>query len=173
MLCDDGCILYVKNLFTEFIYKHLIKSKDSEELINTLLNPASKGAKYSKLNFIKNIFCLFEDIVPEMGLYPDKSFLSGVFATPIKSTAKGYSDYINNLDQLQINSYNITYESDDTRLSEIIAKIRKDKPNEGFIILLLTCREYEKCDLNKRKLKEIIDVKKVLTVPQFITQAFY
>jgi len=142
MLCNWGCGLIVKDLFTKFIYAHVSRCKNSSELITLLTNPTSKGKCYKPLDFIKRIMCLYVDNVPEMYFdYSDRSFRSAFMELPVSPRLS--AKVLGSMKPIILDSY-----IDDSirlsgSLSTIITRLRKIHGDEGFTIALFVCRDFE------------------------------
>lgn len=142
MLCNWGCPLTVKNLFNDFIYKHVSYAKDADDLYGMLLDTGSVAKKYKPLNFIKNIFCIYSDHVPEIRfMFDDPTFRSGVYQLPITTSQRVSGLYLSN----PYAPVNITSRymipDNGTLLSDIIVKLREQSPN-GFTLVTFTCRDF-------------------------------
>jgi hypothetical protein len=142
MLCNWGCPLYVYNTFIEFIYKHIVNCKDSKELIRLLLDPTLKGKKYEKLKFIKDAFCQYFDIVPEMSFwYYGLGFRTGLHALPIITNPKVTAQVFQN-DSVPVNYESYYSRPFSERLSDVIKKLRNINNKDGFTLVLFTCRDF-------------------------------
>lgn len=165
LLCDWGCILEVKNLFSTFIYTHVAKAKDEKDLIALLLEPGSKGRKYEPLSFIQHIMCEFRDAVPEIELElidKDQMFRSGLQELPViaydsrdkRASAKQLEDPF-----VPLHNVSYYYNADDKPehkilLSELLERIR-ERTGGPFTLVAFVCRDIVSKVTSPRKLREL------------------
>lgn len=164
MLCDWGCPLYVKSLFNTFVYTHVAKVNNEDELYALLLNPEIKGAKYAPLKFIKNIMCEYRDAVPELELeMDDPDFRAGLHELPVVAvTTNGKRASGKQLstvkDKLIHKSY--YYRAGDTwnnvvLLSGVLERIRNRVGGRSFTIVAFVCRDIVSRATSPKKLRDI------------------
>jgi len=161
MLCNWGCTLFTKNLFTDFIYTHLAKAQNTHELIAMMMDPESKGKKYKPLSFIKNIMCEYRDKVPELQfIFKDKNFRAGVHELPVIAiNDAGNRASASQLKSPDVKLFHRSYYSqfhiteNKISLSQLINTLRKRK-DDGFLIVVFACREFHS-EIKATKIKDI------------------
>lgn len=158
MLCNWGCSLIVRNLFSEYIYKHVSYARDAGHLYELLLNPGAVAKKYEVLDFMKHIFCVYggpeSSFVPEIQYrFDDPTFRTGVYRLPISTVPRvSGKDLENPKKSINITSDYIT-PPENTMLSSIIGDIRAKCPN-GFTLVSFACRDFISAIPNPVKLRD-------------------
>lgn len=167
LLCNWGCVLDVKQLFSTFIYTHVAKAKDDDELIALLIDPKSKGKKYAPLSFIPNIMCEYRDAVPEIELKlkdDNGYFRPGVHELPVNAVMQSTGKPVTSK-QLENPFERVTHKSYYYRastkpgnvvlLSELLERIRRRTGGGPFTLVAFSCREFYSKMTAPRKLRDL------------------